>query len=925
MKHPPRIMLVDDHPDQLAFATSLLEQNGYTVDQARHGAEALVRAHQHPPNLIVSDLLMPVMDGYALLKRCRSDPVLRTVPFAIWTGTYTDKEDEQLARELGADCFLRKPTAPKDLLDCVSSLLAAGSSAAGTASNADLTTRVGDVEERLRSTVSRKLEQRTAELERANRELAARESELQLAIEAAGLGTFEWDMRTGAIVWSDRANAIWGFAPGEFPGTLKAAQLRVHIDDQAGLKTAIKAATQQQQTFDQNFRVLWPDQSVHWLQAKGRFVFAPDGKPVLTRGVFMDQTARHEAEQLVEDALANLRAIVQASPIGILCYDEHGQATMANEAAARLVGASVPELLQQNFHRIDSWRQSGLYEIATRALRECRNEHFETRFVTTFGRAVHFSGHFVPLPRGTVLHLLFLFTDISSRIRDEASMRLQIAALNAAANTVVITDREGTIVWVNEAFTRTTGYTPLEVIGQNPRVLKSGRHPTEFYRSMWQTIQAGAVWHGEIHNRRKNGTDFTEDVMITPVRDPSGNLTHFIAIKQDITERKQLEQRFLRAQRLEGIGLLAGGIAHDLNNVLAPILMAAELMRMQATDPRSIDQLDVMLRSAKRGADIVKQVLTFARGVEGERIPLDPKHIIREMYRLARETFPRSIRVKLELPPTLQTILGDPTQLHQALLNLCVNARDAMPDGGELLLTAANLDIDEATARLHFQPKPGPHVVIQIKDSGTGIPPELIDRIFEPFFTTKETGKGTGLGLSTVVGIVRSHGGFLTVTSEPRRGSCFCLHLPASSTPVAPTAPQPTALPPRAQGERILVVDDEPAILQMTRKILENHGYRVLTAPDGAAGLSELARRVDDVRLVLTDLRMPFMDGLQFSRAARRLVPETRIVLCTGAAEHSLSQEDLAALGLGRALDKPCNRETLLRRIHEELYPDQGG
>ncbi len=634
---------------------------------------------------------------------------------------------------------------------------------------------------------------------------------------------------------------------------------------------------------------------------------------------------RRRLETQRDGSLAHLNAIVATSPVGLISYDHDGHAQTANEAAARLVGATVEQLLAQNFREIQSWKTSGLLAAAERALERRQPERIETHFTSSFGKECWIAAQFVPFQRDAGSHMLMVMSDVSERERAAAQLRLQSAALQAAANTIVITDDRGTIQWVNDAFTRTTGYTREEAVGNNPRVLKSGKHPREFYEQMWKTIHGGEVWHGEIHNVRKDGSPLEEDATITPVRDAAGKISHFIAIKQDITERKSLERQLLRAQRLEGIGLLAGGIAHDLNNVLAPILMGADLLKLTARDEPVKQQLDSIVESAKRGADIVKQVLTFARGIEGERIPIEPKHVIKEMARMARETFPRNLRIQVDVPNDLWTVMGDPTQLHQVLLNLSVNARDAMPQGGILSYSARNVEVDPLLAQAQAHAKPGPHVVLRVQDTGTGIPPEVLDRIFEPFFTTKELGKGTGLGLSTAMGIVRSHGGFITVESEPGKGTAFEAWLPASPQAHRPEAKPAAMTLPRGQGELVLVVDDEGDILHVTRAMLERHGYRVITAGDGTLALTELSRHLGEVRLVITDILMPFMDGVQLIHALRRMAPELRVIASSGALGMPGQKDrtdEVKALGVRQILHKPYSVEQLLRTVHDELQPN---
>ncbi|HUN65964.1 MAG TPA: PAS domain S-box protein [Bacteroidota bacterium] len=403
------------------------------------------------------------------------------------------------------------------------------------------------------------------------------------------------------------------------------------------------------------------------------------------------------------------------------------------------------------------------------------------------------------------------------------------------------------------------------------------------------------------------------------VRNPEGVVTNVVVVSRDVTEQKQTEQRFLRAQRMESLGTLAAGIAHDLNNVLSPILLAMELLKAKNPDPESMRLLDTMETSAHRGSDIVKQVLAFGRGVEGERIIVQPKHIIKEVLKIAQETFPRNVIIGNDVPKNLWTLNADPTQLHQVLLNICVNSRDAMPDGGKLLITAENINIDETYARMHLDAKPGAFVLISVTDTGLGISQEIVDRIFDPFFTTKEPGKGTGLGLSTVLAIVRSHGGFVTVYSELHKGTTFKVYLPASGDEAAGIAEKSPSLP-RGTGELIIAVDDEAAVREIMLTTLESFGYRVLTAADGSEAIGLYARHEDEVKLVICDMMMPVVDGSVTIRALQKINPNVVIIAASGLVQPD-SVMNATNLGVKAYLAKPYTAEKLLTTIHTVLHP----
>lgn len=429
----------------------------------------------------------------------------------------------------------------------------------------------------------------------------------------------------------------------------------------------------------------------------------------------------------------------------------------------------------------------------------------------------------------------------------------------------------------------------------------------------------------------ERGTPFDIEVQLTaarehkwvralgqPDRAESGEIVAIQGALQDITEQKRLEQQFLRAQRMESVGTLAGGIAHDLNNVLTPILMSLELLRMTDTDPERLELVNGIEQSAKRGADMVRQVLTFARGADGKRVSVQLQHLVAEAVKIARETFPRNIVVRQDIPREVTPVLGDATQLHQVLVNLCVNARDAMPHGGELTISVSEVVLDSQYAGMSADATPGPHVLIQVEDTGTGMTPRVLERIFEPFFTTKEVGKGTGLGLPTSAAIVKSHGGFMRAYSETGVGSRFRVYLPAvADSDAQPESVHASAVP-RGRGELILVVDDEAAVRGITQHTLEAFGYRVVTAADGAEGVAVFAAQRESIRLVITDMMMPVMDGAALIEVITRMDASARIIAASGLAING-SALRAPSSRVREFLAKPYTAETLLTTVRKVL------
>jgi PAS domain S-box-containing protein len=627
---------------------------------------------------------------------------------------------------------------------------------------------------------------------------------------------------------------------------------------------------------------------------------------------------RHQAEE----TLALFRTLTDQINDGIEIIDpETGRFLDVNEQSCRTSGYTRTELLAMGVPDLDvDFADRSLWPGLVTEVRDAGSRIFEGQHRRKDGSVfpVEVSVSYIHLKRD---YLVAVVRDITVRKQTAEKVRLQSAALDAAANQIVITDLAGTIQWANPAFTKATGYTIEEAAGRNPReLIKSGKHDQAFYKDLWDTVLRGEVWHGELINRRKDNSLYTEEATITPVKDAQGEIAHFIAIKQDITEKKLLEAKFLRAQRLEGLGALAGGVAHDLNNVLAPILMGAELLQGQHLGEETAKILNLIVAGAQRGSAMIRQILSFARGTSGEKVVLQVQHLLSEIRRLMKDTFPPGIRIEVRMDRELQAVMGDATELYQVLLNLCVNARDAMPNGGRLTLTAGNIMLDETSARQSKEAQPGPHVLLTIADSGSGIPPENREKIFEPFFTTKETGKGTGLGLATVKDIVTGHGGFIHLYSEVGVGTQFKIYLPAVSQGEEKAAENVLEMLPSGHGELVLVVDDEAAVREIIKVTLESYGYRVLTANDGTEAVARFVEHQKDVQLVFTDMQMPHMDGMATIRALRNIRPE----LCVIAASGLSTLQDalkLAGLDVQGFVAKPFTAASLLLALDAALHP----
>jgi len=478
----------------------------------------------------------------------------------------------------------------------------------------------------------------------------------------------------------------------------------------------------------------------------------------------------------------------------------------------------------------------------------------------------------------------------------------------------VIIDRDANLTFCNDFLLRITGWKREEVLGHGWFEKFVPDTQTEQAEFTFENINRGNVpRHFEGTIKTKAGEIREIAWNNTVLNDSDSALIGVASIGDDMTDRRRAQAQLLRAQRLESVGTLAGGIAHDLNNVLTPILMGSQILAESILKPEDRSLLETIESSARRGADLVQQILLFARGTDGQPRPLDVASVIGDVYKIIRDTFPRNVRIIADAKPDLAHVKADPTQLYQVLMNLCVNARDAMPSGGTLRIDAENLTVFEQYAQGRPGAKPGTYVALMISDTGSGIPAGIIDRIFDPFFTTKEIGKGTGLGLSTLIGIVNSCQGFVTVYSEENHGTTFRVHLPALDIVGSSSKPQESEVH-DGHDELILVIDDEGALREITRSTLEGHGYRVLTAQDGAQGVTVYRERNVEISAVITDMLMPVMDGSATIKALKKENPAVRILAVSGLADTRIPvtsdkgvhflQKPYAALDLLRALTK---------------------
>jgi PAS domain S-box-containing protein len=599
-----------------------------------------------------------------------------------------------------------------------------------------------------------------------------------------------------------------------------------------------------------------------------------------------------------------------------------GKITRWNLAAERMFGYSAAEIMG---HTSDVLYPTDRLEEAERLLaRTALGEQvrpFETVCLRKDGRPLDVSVTLSPMTSSTgkIIGSSKILRDLTEFNRVKHEIEEQTELLDKTQDAILISDLDGRVLFWNKGAERIYGWTREDATG---RYIGNFIYADTFkFKEVHGIVCQKGEWSGELHHIARDRQEVIAETRWSLLRDRAGQPKSILSINTDVTEKRKIENQFMRAQRMESLGILAGGIAHDLNNILTPIMLSIDMLKSTAADPHTKSIVETIEMSARRGSEIVQQVLSFARGMEGQRIVIQPKYLLKDIEHIVNDTFPKDIRLQLSLPHDTWTIIGDPTQVQQILLNLCVNARDAMPNGGTLSIKTENCLADEHYVAMNRQAKAGSYVAISVTDVGVGISQDIIDQIFEPFFTTKELGKGTGLGLSSVKAIVKNHDGFINVYSEPGRGTTFKVYLPAqASTGDDPAMGDEEEVSlPRGSGQTVLVVDDEISILTITSETLQAFGYHVLTANNGAEAVAIYAEQRRDIAMILTDLSMPVMDGRATIYALLKINPKAKIIAMSGMDE-SESVAKASTAGIKHFISKPYTAATLLktlRAVHE--------
>jgi len=648
------------------------------------------------------------------------------------------------------------------------------------------------------------------------------------------------------------------------------------------------------------------------------------GNPLYFIGAVEDTTERKRAEKALRESEERFRAIFEHAAVGIAQVALDGRWLIVNQRLCAILGYTQAELRERTFQDLTYAEDRKASLAGMEMLLAGKREAYtmEKRYLRKDGSLVWVlvSLSVVRDDSGDPEFFLTVIEDIAERKQAEEALVRLATAVEQAAESIVITDTDGTIQYVNPAFERTTGYARDEIIGQNPRLLKSEKEDSALYDDLWETIKRGDVWTGHFTNRKKDGTLYEEEATISPVRDTSGNVVNFVAVKRDVTKEVGLETQLMQAQKMEAVGQLAGGIAHDFNNLLTAVIGYSQLTlrNLGDRDPMRADIAEIE-KAGLRAAELTGQLLAFSRKQVFQPKNLALNALVTDLQKMLRRLIGEDIELAAVLDLELGTVKADPGQLQQVIMNLIVNARDAMPEGGKLTIETANVDLDSDYAAQHFEVIPGAYCMLAISDNGSGMDEDTRSHIFEPFFTTKGLGRGTGLGLSTVYGIVKQSGGHISVKSDPGHGATFQIYLPrvVELAEDEDLRREPLSLP--NGDETLLLVEDEAAVRELAARVLRDYGYTVLEASDPSQALRAIDEHsADEVQLLVTDVVMPQMSGRDLAEQLAPLRPDMRVLYVSGYTDRAIVHHGVLDEGTP-FLQKPFTAEALVCKVREVL------
>ncbi len=916
------ILASDDDQDNLTALKAAVHDAlpGCILLSAQSGSKVLELARAEDPDVILLNAAMSGMDGFAVCRGLKADECLQAIPVLFMTALRTDRDSRIKALEAGAEGFLFRPWEESELILQIRAM--------AKIKRANQFCRVE--KEELAALVAERtcaLEQELAESKRVGQALQQSEARFRGLAEALPDLLYTTDADGILTYVSPSIGSLLGWSPEEAVGRNFTEFLTP--EEIPRIVAAFRAAVEEG---------VPARNLMTTIKHKGGWLFSGEinGLSILTGrgtrgtvGVIRDVTERKRAEAKIQEQARLLDLIFEHSLDCIVLLDKDYNFIRVSEAYAKACNRTVAEFQGLNH-----------FELYPSSLKDEFDDAIRSRVVfSRSARPFTFPDHpewgatywdlgMVPIRgvAGEVELILLTLKDVTERRRAETDRLRLTVAIEQAAEVVVVTDAQGTIQYVNPVFETVTGYTRAEAIGQNPRILKSGRQDAAFYRELWDTLTAGRVWQGRLVNRRKDGSLYTEDVSISPVHDGAGRIVSYVAVKRDITEhlrdheeKTRLEDHLRQAQKVEAIGRLAGGVAHDFNNLTAIVLGYGEMLvgHLDHEDPAR-KWAEQIVEAGRRSAALTRQLLAFSRKQTLQPEVLDLNALVKNLEKMLGRLIGEDIELRFALAADLGRVMADPGQIEQVVTNIVVNARDAMPGGGMLTIETTDVVLDDTYALGHESVVPGNYVMLALTDTGSGLDKATMARLFEPFYTTKEKGKGTGLGLAMVYGIVKQSGGYIYAYSEPGKGTAFKIYLPRTDAQPDVKAAEAVGEPLRGSGEQILLVEDETPLRELCQTVLSRLGYRVSAAGSGQEALFLVEEKGLAPDLVITDVIMPGMSGAALADRLRSRRPGLRVLFMSGYPDDAITRHGVLDPGTP-FIQKPFAERDFGAKVQETL------
>lgn len=891
-----KILVINDEPDALELISFILDQSGYEVLTADGGKSGLEAAVQIVPDLIISDVRMPELDGFEVCKLLRKDPRLKTIPVILVTAANKDSESVVKGLQAGADDYLEAPIDPT----------------------------------RLAAKVARLLEREQIEIERKESAAALLESRemLRLAMSGTRMGAWSRNLIKDEVEWSEELEAIFGLPAGAFAKSLDAYYDRVHPEDRMRVKQVALRAIDERKDYTVEFRFFHSDGSLRWMEGRGKAVYDADDNPTKVYGIGVDITERKQAEESLRKSQNHLALAQEIGKIGSFEWDLKAGKFIVSEELNALYGANIGNLEG----RYDDWLNFVHPEDRKAAEQKLEDVFssgdllYEYRIITSAGeiRWISAIGKVFYNMEGKPERLVGVNMDITERKQAELKLlesekRFRAIFDNAAIG-IALVDLEGQVFLSNSVLRQMFGYTEEEILSLSISEL-THREDIEKDLSLAEELFKGARDYYQLDKRyiKKNGDVIWGQLTVSAVNNDKGETLFAIGMIENITERKLLEEQLRQAQKIESVGRLAGGIAHDFNNMLTAINGYSDLTlrKLDPEDPLRGD-IEEIKKAGERSAALTHQLLAFSRQQILQPKLLDLNETIQDTSKMLQRLIGEDIELKLILNPKIRQINVDPGQITQVIMNLIVNARDAIPGGGKVSVQTDDIYLDEEFVKDHYPIKTGNYIMFSVSDNGTGMDEETRSKIFEPFFTTKAPGVGTGLGLATVYGIVKQSGGYIWAESEIGQGTTFCIYFPPVVEETKPEETMGIDYTFQSGTETILVVEDEPLVRTLTGQILEECGYRVIKAGSGQEAIEICEQSDCKIDLLMTDVVMPGMSGRELAEKLTILLPGLKILFNSGYTNDAVIKHGITESGQN-FIQKPFTFENLSKKVRDVI------